>query len=72
MSPSRPKINPLERPSRVQEAQHESHEAPRAPQETPGGRQEAPGSFQEAPRKTPGGFLEIVVIRKDSTRHRNG
>ena len=33
MCPSRPTINPLERPNRVQEALHEPQEAPRTAQE---------------------------------------
>ena len=51
-----PKIKPLERPNRAQEAQHESHEAPRAPQEIRGGPRRRPGEPQEAkeaPQRTP-------------------
>ena len=58
MSPNKPNINPLERPNRVQEAQHGPPEAPRR---TPGG---PPGGPQEAPRRPPGDPQETPEAAK--------
>ena len=55
MRPSRPKLNPPERPNRLQGAQHEPQEAPRDPRSPPGDPRKLPGGAQEAPRRLPGG-----------------